>query len=177
MKRLSNMTLPLALFVFLVAPSPLHAQIPLVQKVETSSTPPGAVTISGTNLNSTPAPTVRLGAVDLTVTSASASQIVATFPAGTPIGSFSPATYELRLTITRFGLPIPFFLELAIGAVGPQGPQGLTGPAGPAGPQGTQGAQGPQGFAGAVGPAGPQGPQGNPGATGPAGPQGPKGDP
>lgn len=179
MKRSNIMPLLLALFVFAAAPSPLQAQIPLVQKIETNTTPPGTLTISGTNLNSTPAPTVRLGSVDLVVTSASSSQILATFPAANPIGSFLPAIYELRLTITKYGVPIPLFLEVAIGVMGPQGPQG---PAGPPGPQGAQGPPGPQGNPGATGPAGPQGPKGDTGATGPQGaagppgPQGPQGD-
>ena len=134
--------------------TPLHAQVPLVQSIQTDLTPPGNVTITGTNLASSPAPTVRFGNVNLSVTTANASQIIATFPAAMPIAKLAPGTYELRLTLTKLGVPIPLFLEVALGAVGPAGPPGASGAPGAPGLPGAPGAPGTPGAPGPPGPAG-----------------------
>jgi Collagen triple helix repeat (20 copies)/Regulator of chromosome condensation (RCC1) repeat len=101
-------------------------------------------------------PTVTLGALPaLTVTTFSATTVVATLPA-----SVQPGTY--LLTLTR-GNGNSTTFTVAIGAVGVPGPQG------PAGPQGSQG---PQGVPGLPGHDGAPGPAGAPGATGAPGPPG-----
>ena len=110
----------------------------------------------------------------LTLTSWTASQIVAAFPAGSPPSSFPAGGYLLQVA---FGTQTAAF-DVSLGAAGPRGPAGptgATGPQGSQGPQGAAGSQGPQGPQGTVGPAGPQGaqgPQGSPGVAGPIGPAG-----
>lgn len=145
----------LALFALGLAPWAAQAQIPQIQNVQINFTAPGALTISGPGLTSDSAPVVRFGSVTLNVTNATGSQIVATFPAATPISNFPAGTYVVRVVIVRFGLPIVAVHEVTLGAVGPQGP---IGPAGPAGPQGVPGATGPAGPQGPIGPEGPPGP-------------------
>lgn len=88
-------------------------------------------------------PTVAFNATQLTVVSASDTQIVATLPA-----SLVPGTFNITVT-TKAGAKVAF--DMTYGAVGPQGL---------AGPAGAQGSQGPQGVSGPTGPTGPTGPQG-----------------
>jgi hypothetical protein len=125
------------------------------------------LTIDGKNFGRE-APVVILDAVQLVVTSATQTQILASLPAGLLPGSY-------RLTVARGrrggddrddhpstgGVDV---FDVTLGAVGPVGPKGEKGDMGNVGPQGLQG------------PAGPQGPQGKTGLQGIQGPKGDKGD-
>ena len=104
----------------------------------------GQLTIEGANFPRDPH--VVLNNRDLTITSASATTIVATLPAAI---LSTPGSYALTLERPRHSLIAPFVVT--IGAVGPMGPEG---PVGPQGPQGVEGPQGPQGDQGPQGPAG-----------------------
>ncbi len=149
------------------------------------------LTVTGQNFGSSPAITVD--SMKFPTVSSSSTQIVGSFPTGSPPTSFTPGTYFLTL---QFSNQLPSIYAVGIGAngaQGPAGPSGSTGPAGapgangapgPAGPAGPQGLPGPMGPAGATGPTGAQGAQGQAGmngangsvgATGPAGPAGPPG--
>ena len=131
------------------------------------------LTIAGSGFGA--APKVTVGTVNLTVSSASATKIVAAFPAASPPSGFTPGSYLLTIT---FNSGIPAVSVVGLGAVGPAGPMGPAGPQGPAGPKGATGSQGPAGAtgpAGAQGPTGATGPTGPTGATGPAGPAGSQG--
>jgi len=134
------------------------------------------LTITGQNFGS--AASVTLNSQTFPTMSASSSQVVASFPNGTPPSSFTPGTYFLTLTFKN-QLPTIFTVDIgasgAPGPAGPPGPQGSPGLAGAPGPAGATGAQGLPGAAGPQGPAGPQGLQGIPGATGPQGPPGTSG--
>jgi hypothetical protein len=167
----------------LMLPGKANAQT--IQKASANGT---TLTIQGTNFGANK-PTITLGGgAPFVVTSWSATQVIATMPAG-----LLPGSYALRLVRANGGSDI---FDMTVGAVGPAGPTGptglagpqgvpgLNGPPGPAGPTGPQGLQGPPGIAGANGVAGAAGPQGPPGATGavgppgsagPTGPQGPSG--
>jgi hypothetical protein len=143
-----------------------------------------SIVIYGSGFGTATAPTVYLYPTALTVTSFTATQIVANLPVPAPAaGAYLVVVYNpttnlagtFDVTIGATGLQGP------AGPAGPQGAPGATGPAGTPGPQGPQGPSGPaglqgaQGLPGAVGPAGTpglQGPQGPTGATGPQGPQG-----
>ncbi len=134
------------------------------------------LTIAGTSFGT--GATVALGSVTLTVQTATATQIVAGFPAASPPSGFTPGTYFLDVSFNRGGIAV-FAVALGtagpIGPAGPQGPVGATGPigsAGPAGAKGATGAAGATGATGAVGPIGPAGPTGAAGAVGPVGPTG-----
>lgn len=88
-------------------------------------------------------PTVAFNASQLTVVSASDTQIVATLPA-----NLVPGTFKV-VVMTKSGEKAKF--DMTYGAVGPQGPAGLqgsTGATGSAGPTGPTGATGPQGLPG-----------------------------
>lgn len=178
---------------------PLAAQpaAPLIERVTVSGT---VVTVDGSALDGRESAgvfSIRLGAITLSVQSASPTQIVAT-----AANAVAPGTYPLAIVFkekngNRPDTAAPVLradvTAGANGAVGPMGPQGpagpqglpgpigLTGPAGPAGPSGPQGPigltgpAGPQGETGATGPAGPAGPQGLAGPAGPVGPAGPIG--
>ena len=128
------------------------------------------LTISGQNFGSNPV--VRLDNSNFATVSASASQIVASFPSGSPPSSFTPGTYFLTL---QYKNQLPSIFTVDIGANGPQGPQGVAGPAGSQGPQGAQGLTGAPGAVGPMGPPGPMGPTGGTGAMGATGAQGPQG--
>jgi hypothetical protein len=130
------------------------------------------LTISGQNFGSNPV--VTLDNSNFATVSASASQIVAIFPSGSPPSSFTPGTYFLTL---QYKNQLPAIFTVDIGANGPQGPQGIAGPAGPQGLQGTQGLTGATGAMGPPGPMGPAGAAGIAGATGSPGPQGLQGPP
>jgi hypothetical protein len=142
-------------------------------------------TLTVTGVNFASSPKVTLGTVALTTQSASATQIVASFPSTALASSFTPGSYFLQISFGNGSLAV---FEVAMGATGPAGPigpQGIAGPQGPkgntgatgaAGPQGPTGLTGAQGPAGPTGPAGPQGPIGLTGTTGATGAQGPKGD-
>ncbi|MEM6819093.1 MAG: IPT/TIG domain-containing protein [Pseudomonadota bacterium] len=134
--------------------------------------------IAGFHFDNGEDPTVTLGGVPLTVSSASGTVIVAELDA-----ERLPGTYEL-IVKTGAKRSEKDVIDVTIGAVGPQGPAGETGaqgPVGPQGPAGPTGAAGPQGPAGSQGATGPRGATGSmglpgvPGATGPAGPTGPRG--
>ena len=130
------------------------------------------LTISGQNFGTNPV--VTLGNSNFAILAASTSQIVASFPSGTPPSNFTPGTYFLTL---QYKNQLPSIFTVDIGANGPQGPQGVAGPAGSQGPQGVQGLTGAQGGVGPMGPPGPIGPAGAAGAMGATGAQGPQGLP
>ena len=159
-------------------PTAAVASLPVILStaVDTSN---GVIVIKGQNLASNP--TVMLGAARFVTQSASGTQIVAAFPPGMPLTSFTPGTYFLVLTYSN-RLPSVFTVSLGTagspGPMGPAGPAGATGPSGPIGligPGGPPGPAGPQGQAGAAGPQGPRGEAGVAGAPGATGPQGPAG--
>jgi Protein of unknown function (DUF1566)/Collagen triple helix repeat (20 copies) len=142
----------------------------------------GTLTISGQNFGKDPV--VTLDNANFATVSTSASQIVASFPSGSPPTSFTPGTYFLTL---QYRNQLPSLFTVALGAVGPTGAQGAAGLAGSTGQQGAQGLTGAQGAIGPMGPPGPMGPAGAAGAVGatgatgatgtngPAGAQGPQG--
>lgn len=123
------------------------------------------LTLSGTSFGSSPK--VSVGAVSLTVSSASSTKIVAAFPAASPPSGFTPGDY---LVTVSFKTGLPAVSVVTMGAAGPAGPIGPQGPAGAQGPVGATGSQGPAGATGQAGPPGPPGQQGPTGSTGPAGP-------
>jgi len=142
--------------------------VPLIEKAVVNSTA-GTVTIEGSGFATSKKPTVFLGGVQLTVTSFSATTIVASTAAVTTPGSY--------LLVVNDDV-LPGLFEVTLGAVGPQGAMGLQGPIGPAGATGAAGSigpigpAGPAGTTGAAGPIGPAGPAGATGATGAIGPAG-----
>jgi hypothetical protein len=139
--------------------------VPLIEKAVVNSTA-GTVTIEGSGFATSKKPTVFLGGVQLTVTSFSATTIVASTAAVTTPGSY--------LLVVNDDV-LPGLFEVTLGAVGPQGAMGLQGPIGPAGPAGATGAAGsigPAGATGSIGPAGATGSIGPAGATGSIGPAG-----
>jgi uncharacterized protein DUF1566/collagen triple helix repeat protein/IPT/TIG domain-containing protein len=172
-KHLAQLFSLLAFVALLPAEAPA-AGLPLVISA-TVNYSSATLTISGQNFGSNPV--VTLNNSNFTTVSASASQIVASFPSSSPPTSFIPGTYFLTL---QYRNQLPSIFTVDIGANGPQGPQGVAGPAGSQGPQGAQGLTGAQGGVGPTGPPGPMGPAGAPGsmgATGAPGPQGPIGSP
>ncbi len=128
-------------------------------KVNTST---NMITIAGSGFNSRVKPAVNLGGTNLTVSSFTATSIVASLGSVT-----APGTYLLTVTSgVTFAAA-----DVTLGAVGPQGPmgpQGLTGATGATGATGTTGQTGPTGATGATGPTGETGPTGPQGAPGPA---------
>jgi hypothetical protein len=141
---------------------------PIIEKAVVNSTA-GTVTIEGSGFATSKKPTVFLGGVQLTVTSFSATTIVASTAAVTTPGSY--------LLVVNDDV-LPGLFEVTLGAVGPQGAMGLQGPIGPAGPAGATGATGsigPAGATGSIGPAGATGSIGPAGATGATGLTGPMG--
>jgi len=154
-------TTKLAAVFFTVLGGSAFAAAPIINNSSSTNT---AITISGSNLNGGNA-TVTLGSyAPLTVTSQTATQLVASLPAGVSAGSYT-LNVQIGSSKTNSTSSVA-----AIGAVGPTGPAGPAGVQGPAGAAGATGAQGQQGN---VGPIGPQGQQGPAGATGA---QGVKGD-
>lgn len=135
------------------------AAIPVIQSTSVDATR-GVIVINGQGLGSSPM--VMLGASRFPTVSASGTQIVAGFPAGMPISSFTPGTYFLVLTYAN---QLPSVFTLSLGTGGSPGPMGPAGPAGPQGQAGVAGPQGPRGEAGAAGVAGPQGAQGPAGSA------------
>jgi Collagen triple helix repeat (20 copies) len=124
------------------------------------------LTIAGKNFGTQP-PIVTLDATTLTVTSNSATQVVATLPA-----SIQPGSYRLVVALPDHDrgrdadhhddedMNKSAVFVVTLGAVGPQGPQGPQGVQGPPGIPGPPGLPGPQGIPGPPGPQGPQGPSG-----------------
>jgi hypothetical protein len=153
--------------------------------INNSSSTTNAITISGSNLSGGTA-FVTLGSYPaLTVTSQTATQLVANLPAGVSAGSY---TLNVQIGNSKTNSTSSVAAIGAIGPTGPAGAQGPVGPAGatgPAGAQGATGSNGPQGSPGPVGATGAQGAKGDIGATGaqgatgaagPTGVQGAKGD-
>lgn len=172
------------IFFGLATPGAQAAGLPFVTSATVDYTH-ATLTISGQNFGGNPV--VTLDKLNFPTVSASANQIVANFPSGSPPSSFGPGTYFLTL---QYRNQFPSVFTVDIGANGPQGIQGVAGPSGPPGPRGiqglmgatgTSGPMGPAGAAGAMGATGAQGAQGlpglagAPGAQGPAGPPGPQG--
>jgi hypothetical protein len=172
-KHLAQLFSLLAFVALLPARAPA-AGLPLVISA-TVNYSSATLTISGQNFGSNPV--VTLNNSNFTTLTASASQIVASFPSGSPPTSFIPGTYFLTL---QYRNQLPSIFTVDIGANGPQGPQGVAGPAGSQGPQGALGLTGAQGGVGPMGPPGPMGPAGAAGAmgaTGATGAQGLQGQP
>lgn len=167
-KHLAQLFSLLAFAALLPAQAPA-AGLPLVISV-TVNYSTGTLTISGQNFGSNPV--VTLDNSNFATVTASASQIVASFPSGSPPSSFTPGTYFLTL---QYRNQLPSIFTVDIGANGPQGPQGVAGPAGLQGPQGAQGLTGAPGAIGPMGPPGPIGPAGAAGAMGATGAQGQQG--
>jgi hypothetical protein len=173
MVRHSFVTAGLMAAVFML-PSEANAQT--IQKASVSGT---TLTIIGANFGNNKGTVTLGGGAAFTITSWTATQVVAAMPA-----ALLPGSYLLKLTKAGGA---PDFFALTAGAVGPVGPAGPTGATGlsgldgingvdglpgPAGPTGPQGIQGPQGVPGLSGAQGPQGVPGTPGAVGPQGPAG-----
>src|ERR1700722_11441041 len=98
------------------------------------------LTLSGASFGA--GPKVSVGAVSLTVSSSSATKIVAAFPAAAPPSGFTPGDYLIPVP---FNASLPTAGVLTLGAAGPVGPIGPAGPQGPAGAKGATGATGPAG--------------------------------
>jgi hypothetical protein len=180
MNRILGLLLSTLVLLGLATPGVQAAGLPIVISA-TVDYARATLTITGQNFGSHP--DVTLDKMNFATVSASASQIVASFPAGSPPSNFTPGTYFLT---AQYRNQLPSIFTVDIGAAGPQGPQGAAGPSGPPGPQGVQGLAGAPGTPGAVGPMGspgPMGPAGLAGAMGAAGsagaqgPQGPAGSP
>ncbi|HET6207233.1 MAG TPA: hypothetical protein VFD98_10520 [Terracidiphilus sp.] len=176
MKRLIDLIAGMIVLLGLAASPAGAAGLPLIVSA-TVDYNQSTLTINGLNFGALPA--VTLNSLTFPTQTATSSQIVASFPNGTPPSSFVPGTYFLTLQFKN-QLPSIFTVDIGAngpaGAVGPQGPAGAvggTGPAGPAGPQGVPGPIGPpgvpgaQGAVGPIGPIGPVGPKGDTGAPGP----------
>src|ERR1700677_3368239 len=157
------------------------AGLPLIVSTTVNYTN-GTLTINGQNFGSSAS--VTLDSMSFPTVSSSSSQVVASFPSGTPPSSLTPGTYFLAIQFKN-QLPTIFTVDIGAngaagatgpaGAQGPPGAQGAPGPAGPAGPLGLPGPMGPPGVTGATGAAGAPGAQGAQGAQGSQGPQGPPG--
>jgi Collagen triple helix repeat (20 copies)/IPT/TIG domain len=145
--------------LLLLAPSLVFAaQTPAVTS-GTVNYSTNQITLTGSGfLPNKTAPTVLFNSLKATVVSDTATQIVATLPAGLSAGTFIVSVTNSQGNVGTF--------EVAYGATGPQGPAGAPGPAGPTGATGPAGATGPRGIAGAAG---------APGAPGASGAQGPAG--
>src|SRR3954447_13421944 len=115
------------------------------------------LTITGSNFA---APMVTLNNTGLTVTSSSATSIVATLPAG-----ITAASYHLVVTVGTKSAD----LDVTIGNTGNTGATGATGPTGATGSPGTNGTNGINGTNGATGPTGADGTNGTNGTNGAAG--------
>jgi len=140
-----------------------HAAVPAIASSSANTT---SITIVGSNLSGGAA-TVTLGnSAALTVTSQSATQLVATLPAGLAPGAY---TLYVQIGSSHSNSTNSFAVLGAVGPAGPAGAQGATGATGAAGAQGSAGATGATGAAGATGPAGAVGAQGLAGATGATG--------
>jgi hypothetical protein len=152
--RASSPITLLALLLFALT-LPAKAQLfPIISnaKVNTST---NIITITGSGFNTRVKPTVYLGATNLSVSSFTATSIVAS------LGSITaPGTYLLTVTS---GITFAA-ADVTLGAVGPQGP---IGPQGPPGATGATGVTGAIGQAGPTGATGATGPQGAPGPTSP----------
>lgn len=106
----------------------------------------GTVTLSGSGFGALP--TVKLASATLTTRTASSTQIVAAFPATTPLSSFAAGDYLVIVTFQSSGALI---FTVTLGAIGPSGLPGPPGPKGDTGATGATGAQGPKGDTGAAG--------------------------
>ena len=162
MRKLTAFVVRITLFAVscaILLPQSKAQLAPIIEKAVVNSTA-GTVTIEGSGFATSKKPTVFLGGVQLTVTSFSATTIVASTAAVTTPGSY--------LLVVNDDV-LPGLFEVTLGAVGPQGAMGLQGPIGPAGPAGATGATGSIGPAGATGSIGPAGATGATGLTGPMG--------
>jgi hypothetical protein len=145
---------PITLLAFLLVAFALPAKAQLFSiisnaKVNTST---NMITITGSGFNTRVKPTVYLGGTNLSVSSFTATSVVASLGSVT-----APGTYMLTVTSgVTFAAA-----DVTLGAVGPQGPIGPQGPTGAAGAIGATGAigqTGPTGATGATGPSGQPGP-------------------
>lgn len=149
--------------------SSLPAQVlPVIESAAVDTTAK-TITIQGAGFPAQSKLKVSLDGTNLTVTSSTSTQIVASLGSVT-----APGTYLLAVQ----GDLLIGIADVTIGGAGPAGPAGPAGAAGPAGPMGLPGAPGatgpagPAGTPGATGPVGATGPAGATGAAGPAGPMG-----
>jgi hypothetical protein len=137
------------------------AQTPVVNSGAINYTT-NQITLTGSGfLPAKAAPSVLVNNIKATVVSDTATQIVATLPAGLTAGTFIVSVTNSQGNVGTF--------DVAYGAIGPQGPAGAPGPVGspgPAGAMGPAGATGPRGIAGAPGAPGASGAQGPAGTNG-----------
>src|ERR1700685_4161476 len=135
---------------FILSISPAQAAgLPLIVSTTVNYTN-GTLTINGQNFGSSAS--VTLDSMSFPTVSSSSSQVVASFPSGTPPSSLTPGTYFLAI---QFKNQLPTIFTVDIGA---NGAAGATGPAGAQGPPGAQGAAGTAGDSGEAGPHGTEGP-------------------
>lgn len=99
------------------------AAIPVIQSTSVDATC-GVIVINGQGLGSSPM--VMLGAFRFPTVSATGTQIVAGFPAGMPISSFTTGTYFLVLPYAN---QLPSVFTLSLGTGGSPGPVEPAGPA------------------------------------------------
>jgi hypothetical protein len=134
------------------------AQIPAVNNGVINYTT-SQITLTGSGfLPGKVAPTVLFNNIKLTLVSDTATQIVASVPAGIAAGTFNVSVTNSQGNSGT--------IDITYGATGPQGPAGPAGAPGPAGPAGATGATGPRGSAGAPGAPGASGAQGPAGTNG-----------
>jgi hypothetical protein len=165
-RLVSRVFSPIALLALLLTAFALPAKAQLFSiisdtKVNTST---NTITIAGSGFSTKVKPAVNLGGTNLSVSSFTATSIVASLGSVT-----APGTYLLTVTS---GITFAA-ADVTLGAVGPQGPIGPQGFPGATGATGPAGQTGATGASGAVGPAGPAGPTGPAGAIGPQGQAGP----
>jgi endosialidase-like protein/collagen triple helix repeat protein/IPT/TIG domain-containing protein len=163
-KRSLALDVFLALGLLTVSTPAFTATPPAIDSVMVNYSGSGTLTILGSGFLTVSS--VVFGGTALNVApGATATTIVAAFPATAPISSFAAGSYPVVVSFEafRFRTNITASVDVSIGVIGPQGPAGPQGPVGPTGAQGATGAQGP------AGPTGPQGPQGAAGPQGPAG--------
>lgn len=136
--------LPVALLALLLTVFAVPAKAQLFSIISNTmvNTNTNTITITGSGFSTRVKPTVSLGGTALTVSSYTATSIVASLGPVT-----APGTYLLTLTS---GLTFAA-ADVTLGAVGPQGAVG------PVGATGATGAVGPTGVTGATGATGPQG--------------------
>ena len=145
---------PIALLAFLLAAfaPPAKAQLFSIISNTKVNTSTNTINITGSGFSSKVKPTVYLGGTTLSISSFTATSIVAS------LGSVTlPGTYLLTVTS---GITFAA-ADVTLGAVGPQGPigpPGLTGATGASGATGAIGQTGPTGATGATGPEGAPGP-------------------
>ncbi len=133
------------------------------------------LTIRGQSFG-TAAPQVLCETYEMTVMSASETELVVYMPAAVPDGTYLLTVAKGPSVNDRanfnFAVQTASAKEVVVGPPGPQGPQGEAGPQGLQGPTGAQGPVGAQGLQGATGVKGDTGADGAKGDTGAAGAQG-----